>query len=304
MKMAKAFSPCHITGFFQILGKSKDPLYAGSKGAGVSVTQGIETIVKIEEATASTFQISINNVISNSAEVSMHLLNMFLSRFKEMKNYKILIDHHVDVPIGAGLGTSGAAALSLSLALNEVFSLGMSKIEASQLAHIAEIECKTGLGTVIAETFGGVEIRIKAGAPGIGEIVHVAVPKDTVVACLTFGPLSTRNFLADNTVRKRINHLGGKLVEKLIEAPTVSNFMEFSRSFADDLGLATDKVKRIFDVADEAGFVVSMPMFGNAVFTICERKSIENVLSIFREYANQGQIIISEIDFEGARVIK
>ena len=72
-----------------------------------------------------------------------------------MENFEIIVEHHVEVPLGAGFGTSGAAALSLALALNEALSLGLSKIEAAQLAHVAEVECKTGLGTVIAETFGG-----------------------------------------------------------------------------------------------------------------------------------------------------
>jgi len=80
-----------------------------------------------------------------------------------MRKFEIIIKHSINVPIGAGFGTSGAAALSLALALNEVFDLGMSKIEAAQLAHIAEVECKTGLGTVAAETFGGLEIRVKPG---------------------------------------------------------------------------------------------------------------------------------------------
>jgi len=304
MKEAKAFSPCHITGFFQIFDKPKNPLHVGSRGAGVSLKMGVETIVKIEEATTSTFQVSINGVFSSSAEVSRHLLNMFLSRFNETRSFKILVDHYVNVPVGAGFGTSGAATLSLALALNEAFNLDMSKIEAAQLAHIAEVECKTGLGTVIAETFGGVEIRVKPGAPGIGEIEHVNVQKDSFVACLVFGSLSTREFLTDNAVRERINNLGGKLVDKLVGVPTVSNFTEFSRSFADYVGLATDDVRKIFDVADKAGFVVSMPMFGNAVFTICDKGSIEDVLSLFREYASQGQIVVSEIDFEGARVTK
>ncbi len=229
---------------------------------------------------------------------------MFLSRFNETRSFKILVDHHVNVTVGAGFGTSGAAALSLALALNTVFKLGMSKIEAAQLAHIAEVECKTGLGTVIAETFGGVEIRVKPGAPGVGEVKQINVSKNSFVACLAFGPLSTREFLTNNAVRKRIDSLGGKLVDKLVSFPTISNFMEYSRSFADYVGLATDNVKKIFDVLDKAGFVASMPMFGNAVFTICEENSVKEISSLLRGHSNQGQIIISEIDFEGARVTK
>jgi len=304
MKEARAFSPCHITGFFQILDQPANSLYAGSRGAGVSLSRGVETIVKVKKALKSSLQVRINGFASNSAEVPKHVVDAFLSRFKEMENSEITVEHHTEVPIGAGFGTSGAAALSLALALNSAFGLDMSEIEAAQLAHIAEVECKTGLGTVIAETFGGVEIRVKPGAPGIGEIKHVPVPKGYALACLTFGSLSTRKFLTDEEIRKRINEVGGKLVDKLMEEPSVTNFLKFSRQFAGHVGLMTEKVRRVLNAADDAGFVCSMPMFGESVFTLIEREALEELLKIFRKYCSNERIIVSEIDFKGARLLK
>jgi pantoate kinase len=205
--------------------------------------------------------------------------------------------------IGAGFGTSGAAALSLALALNETFELGMSKMEAAQIAHIAEVECKTGLGTVIAETYGGIEIRTKPGAPGIGEVRHIQAKKDMIVACLSFGPLSTRKFLTDEAVRKRINEFGGKLVDRLVEEPSVTNFMKLSRQFAENVGLITDKLRGVLKASDKAGFVCSMPMFGESIFTITEKDSLPKLLKIFEKHGSGGKTIISEIDFEGARLL-
>lgn len=303
MKEARAFSPCHVTGFFQILDQPANPLYVGSRGAGVSLSRGVETVVKVRKAMKNSVQVRTNDFSSNS-EVSKHVVDAFLSRFKQMENFEITVEHHIEVPIGAGFGTSGAAALSLALALNDVFGFGISKIEAAQFAHIAEVECKTGLGTVIAETFGGIEVRVKPGAPGIGEIKHVPVPKDYRVACLTFNSLSTRKFLTDETTRKRINEFDGKLVDKLVEKPNIINFMNFSRQFAEHVGLITEKVRRILNAADSAGFVCSMPMFGESVFTLTEDESLEEVLKIFRKYGSDGKIIASEIDFEGARLLK
>jgi pantoate kinase len=304
MKEARAFSPCHITGFFQILDQPANSLYAGSRGAGVSLSRGVETAVKLRKAVKSSLQVRINDLASNSAEVSKNVVDTFLSRFKQMENFKIIVEHHIEVPIGAGFGTSGAAALSLALALNDVFGLGMSKIEAAQLAHMAEVECKTGLGTVIAETFGGVEVRVKPGAPGIGEIKHVPVPKDYRVACLSFDSLSTKKVLTDEKTRKRINEFGGKLVDKLVEEPNIINFMNFSRQFAEHVGLITEKVRRILNAADDASFICSMPMFGESVFTLIEHESLEELLKIFRKYGPDGKIIASEIDFEGARLLR
>jgi len=304
MKEAAAFAPCHITGFFQILDQPTNPLYVGSKGAGVSLSQGVKTIVKVRKALKGSLQVKINGFASSSVEVSKYVVDAFLSRFKQMENFEIIVEHHVEVPIGAGFGTSGAAALSLALALNDVFGLGMSRIEAAQMAHVAEVECKTGLGTVIAEAFGGVEVRVRPGAPGIGEIKNMPVPKDYAVACLTFGPLPTKKFLKDEETRKRINEFGGKLVDKLIEEPNITNFLNFSRQFAEHVGLITEKTRRILHAADNANFVCSMPMFGEATFTLMKQESLEELLKIFRKHGQDGKIIVSEIDFEGARLQK
>ena len=304
MEEARAFSPCHITGFFQILDHPADPLYVGSRGAGVSLSRGVETIVKISKALKSSLQVKVNGFDSNATEVSKHVVATFLSRFKEMETFKISVEHHVEVPTGAGFGTSGAAALSLALALNDALGLGISEIEAAQIAHVTEIECKTGLGTVIAETFGGLEIRVKHGAPGIGEIRHVSVPKNYVAACLTFGQLSTRKFLADAEIRRRINEFGGELVDKLVEEPNVTAFLRFSRQFAEHVGLITEKTRRTLHAADKAEFVCSMPMFGESAFTLVEEDSLERLLKIFHNHSLDGRIIVSGIDFEGARLLK
>ena len=304
MKEARAFSPCHITGFFQILDQPANSLHAGSRGAGVSLSQGVKTTVKVRRALESSLQVRINGLASSSAEVSKHVVDAFLSRSREMEKFEIIVEHHVEVPIRAGFGTSGAGALSLALALNDVFGLDMSKIEAAQIAHVTEVECKTGLGTVIAEVFGGVEIRVKPGAPGIGEIKHVPVTKDHVMTCQTFDSLSTRKFLTDEKTRKRINEFGGKLVDKLIEEPNVTNFMNFSRQFAEHVGLITKKIRRTLNAADNANFICSMSMFGESVFTLIKQESLKELLKIFRKYGPDGRIIVSEIDFEGARLLK
>jgi len=304
MKEARAFSPCHITGFFQILDQPANSLYAGSRGAGVSLSRGLETIVKVRKALKSSLQVKINGSASNSTRVSKHVVDAFLSRFERIENFEIIVEHHAEVPIGSGFGTSGAAALSLALALSDVFGLGMSKMEAGKMAHAAEVECKTGLGTVIAEAFGGLEVRVKPGAPGIGETKNVPASKDYAVACLTFDSLPTEKFLTDKMTRKRINEFGGNLVDKLIEQPNVANFMNFSRQFAEHVGLITEKVRRVLNAADNVNFVCSMPMFGESVFTLIKQESLEELLKVFRKYGADGKIILSEIDFEGARLLK
>jgi pantoate kinase len=304
MEEASAFAPCHITGFFQIFNESANALNVGSTGAGVSLNLGVKTLVKIKRSSKSFSRVSINGIVSDSADVSEHVVKAFRSRFEEIENYEILVDHHTEIPIGAGFGTSAAAALSLSLALNKATDLSLSRIEAAQLAHVAEVECRTGLGAVIAETFGGAEIRVKPGAPGVGEIKQMCFPKDILVASLVLGPLSTKNLLADQRTKRRVNELGGKLVEKLLKESTIPNFLKLSRQFAEHVGLITDKTRNALNLADDTGLVCSVPMFGEAVFTLGKRESFDELFETFRKQGLRGQILVSEIDFEGARVLE
>jgi len=303
MKTAVAFAPCHITGVFQIFDESADTLCNGSKGAGVSLVLGAKTTVDIKEASDYHLRVSINDHSANSAEVSRNVVNAFLTRLGEKKKFEIAVKHQIGVPIGAGFGTSGAGALSLALALNRALDLGMSRIEAAQIAHIAEVECKTGLGTVLAETFGGLEIRVKPGAPGIGEIKCLLVPENAVVACHVLGPLSTRRSLTNPETRTRINSCGSELVNELVKAPTIINFMRLSRQFAEHVGLISQNMRTVLTATDKAGIVCSMSMFGDSVFTITDEENVEKIGRIFQEHGPSGQTIMSKIDQKGARIL-
>lgn len=304
MEEAAAFAPCHITGVFQIFDQIANPLRVGSKGAGVSLSLGARTAVKVKKGSESHLKVSINNSTASFAQVSEHVIRAFLSRFDKTTNFDVEVEHQIEVPIGAGFGTSGAAALSLALALNEALGSKMSRIEAAQLAHVAEVECRTGLGTVIAETFGGLEIRVKPGAPGIGEIKCLPVPEDTVVACHVFGPLSTKEFLTNPGIRARITESGGELTDELIEAPTIINFMKKSRRFAEQVGLLSEKVRSILNATDKLGVVCSMPMFGESAFTITDSDNVERILQVFRERGPSGQTIVSKVNHDGARLLR
>jgi pantoate kinase len=304
MRKARAFAPCHVTGFFQIFDEERDAMCVGSRGAGVSLSCGVKTAVEVEESARDFLRISVNGLVSDSARVSNSVVSILTSRFRVVGDSGIYVRHEIGVPIGAGLGSSGAAALSLSLALNEALGLGLSATEAAQVAHLAEVQCRTGLGTVIAEALGGLEIRVKAGAPGIGEIRRVPVQKNMAVACLVFGPLSTRKCLTNESIRKRINDFGGKMVDSLDETLTAQNFMKTSRRFAEHVGLITSRVRAVLNETDEAGVVCSMPMFGESVFTLSKRSDLEKVLQVFKKYSQQGVTIVSEVDQEGARLLQ
>jgi len=303
MNRVRAFSPGHITGFFQICDESEKPLEKGSRGAGVSVNKGVTTTVEVTPANAFTSQIEINGNPSLQAPVSEGVIARF-REYKPDQNFDIHISHDVELPIGSGFGTSGAGALSLALALNEALEFNLPRLKAAQIAHVVEVEHRTGLGTVIAEMVGGIEIRSVAGGPGVGRVEALPFSEEFRVVCLPFSPIPTSKYLSDSSSRKRINERGGLLTDALRGHPTVSNFMEYSRHFAEYIGIITERVKVVLQETDEAGFCCSTAIFGENIFSLVHPDRVPELTAIFERYKMpESNVLVLEIDCEGARVL-
>ncbi|MBN2536542.1 MAG: hypothetical protein JXB88_26910 [Spirochaetales bacterium] len=300
---ASAFSPGHITGFFTIEDSSPDIGHKGSLGAGVSLTHGVLTRVKVKKSGEKRVSIYFNETKTGNARVSGQTLEIFMQKTSLSPLCDITILHTISLPMGSGCGSSGAGALSLSYALNEAFKTGLSATACAQVAHQAEVSMKTGLGTVIGETFGGIEVRTKPGAPGIGEIMQIPCDNHYKVIVLIFGPLSTKEFLENIPMREKINQYGKSLVKKIIDTPTISNFLSFSRGFAEKTGLVSREVAEVFSVCDAEQFIMSMPIFGNGIFTIIEEEKADMVCSVLKKYEKRAVLMVSDIDFKGARVV-
>jgi pantoate kinase len=297
--VAKAFSPGHITGFFEIpQGTSFFRfLHKGSKGAGFSIDRGIETTAYVYESRKTDYQVRINGVKSRNAEVSKWVVEEYL-RLTD-RPYFISISHDVKIPIGFGLGSSGAAAISLSYALNEALGIGLSRIQAAQIAHCAEIACNTGLGTVIAEFAGGFEIRTSAGAPGIGSVTKICTDKNYKAVVLCLAPILTKSFLMK--YMNEINGLGSLMVSKLSASKSVEDFLKLSREFADTLRLTEDRCKAPIAALKAKGFESSVALFGQTVFTIVSQARVNEAIDALREFG--GTLIVCNIDSAGARVL-
>ncbi|UCG37482.1 MAG: GHMP kinase [Candidatus Bathyarchaeota archaeon] len=302
MNEAKAFSPGHITGFFQVCDQSRDPLLKGSRGAGFSTSLGVATKVSAKKSTKNHVEILTPGENVKSASVSEHVVRTLLTHVDG--NYEVHVEHDIKIPVGCGLGSSGAGSLSLALALNKVLDLKMPYLKAAQIAHAAEIKCKTGLGTVIDATFGGFQIRVEPGAPGIGETEPILASEDHVAVCLSFGKIPTSEILASKVARQRINELGGDLVEELVRHPSIHDFMKLSRRFAEHLGLVTVRMRKVLQETDRIGLECSMAMLGETIFSVVGRDQIEEILSIFCKYApSKRSVIVTDIDFIGARLL-
>ncbi len=296
----EAFCPAHVTGFFTAeLENKESPELIGSLGAGFSIQEGVTTTVRARLKTKdddSNFQLNISGYKSDDTQVSEFMIKEFLN----MVNYEYFIEvfHDIPIPVGYGLGCSGAVALSLGIALNQAFGTKLSKTQVGQIAHNAEIKCQTGLGDVLASYHGGFEIRTKAGAPGIGAVQKIkTISSDVIIIC--FSPVSTKQFL--NERLSSINGLGGKMVKELLNSKDCNEFQDMSIKFAKYVEVITPRMNEVIKELHENGIKCGVALFGETVFSLIPSNMENKVMKILQKY-KEGIIIRSKIDNAGARL--
>jgi len=260
------FVPGHITGFFTIE-KHEIKLKNGSRGVGFLLTKGVRTTVSKSDELI----IEVNQGDSTVIDAVLSILEIDA-------NFKITQD--IQLPIGAGFGTSAASALSLTLALNEFLNLGYSDELCGQIAHMAEVNIGGGLGDVIAQTGNGMVLRTKPGAPGIGEIKSFS--EDVFIAWKTFGTIDTSEIISDSKYSQIISSSGSKYLELFENEPTVENFLSFSNRFSHEIGLMSDEVKNQINYFESSSDILgtSMAMLGNTVFAFAYNEDAFKNLNI------------------------
>ncbi len=299
---AKAFCPAHVTGFFKAhLDDNQTNLEnLGSMGAGFSINQGVTTRVKINTKNnqESNFRISTKGYQSDKTDVSEYVLNEFL-KLDDFSTKFFDIEHEISIPVGYGLGSSSAVALSLSFALDQALGTKLDRTMIGQIAHNAEVSCKTGLGDVLASYHGGFEIRIKPGAPGIGSVEKIAIEKISIIM-ICFSPISTNKFIKERL--SQINGLGGKMVNRLLESKNYEHFQDMSLEFAKYVDVMTPRMQKLVDELAKNNIKCGIALFGETVFSMISKDDEDKVLEILQKYPD-GIIIKSELDNNGARVL-
>ncbi len=296
-----AFCPAHITGFFKAELENNNLEELGSQGAGFSIQKGVKTTVLARKKTQydeGNFHLNILGYQTDNSLVSEFVINKFLALAGP--DIFVDVDHNITVPVGYGLGCSGAVALSLGLALNQALNTGLTKEEVGFIAHEAEIKCQTGLGDVLASYYGGFEIRTKGGAPGHG-IVKKIKPQNYTVIIICFSPISTRKFISERL--HSINGLGGKMVTKLKQSKNIIEFQDMSQEFAKYVNVITPKMAKVISDLNNNKINCGVALFGETVFSLVPKSKEQKVIDILKKY-DDGIIITSEIDNAGARITK
>ena len=286
---AAAFAPGHISGFFEPIYQNQNADRSGSRGAGINISLGATSQVTVKSSVDQTIDISLNNKKADTSVTKLAIKHLIGDT-----PLHITVNTELDLPTGQGFGMSGAGALGSTIALAKL--LHISKEEALKSSHYAEVALHTGLGDVLASSFGGVEIRREAGLPPWGIIEHIPGKYDVVV-CIIGKEIDTKKILSDPAKINEIASYGRYCTKKILEKPSIENLFSLSQTFTKKTGLADEKVLEAIDAANHHG-MASMCMLGNSVFAIGDTEALCKTLTAF------GKVYVCSVDQCGARVLE
>ena len=169
----------------------------------------------------------------------------------------------------------------------------------AQIAHYAEIVCRTGLGTVIAEYTGGFETRTSAGAPGIGTIRKIELKGHrAIIFCMA--PISTKSILSHNFDFKS-GWPDNAWLNNLKAAVDIRDFVNMAYEFVSNMGLTEGRCKEPISSLKSHGFDSSVALFGDTIFTIVPEDRVREAELCLVGF--NGQLFTCSVDNVGARVL-
>ncbi len=243
-----AIVPGHVTLFFTVH-RTDDPATTGSTGVGLTLEEG----VRVEVAPGSGQTV-------NGSPASIAAVDGVLAAL----DVTAAVDIETALPLGAGFGVSGAAALGTALGVDRLHELDRSRSELVRTAHVAEVEAGTGLGDVVAQAHGGVVMRLDPGAPPRSRLQ--ALEASGPLEVLTRGELDTAAVIAGDTTA--ITRAGETALTDLRTEPTLPRAFALGRRFARETALLDPEVERIIEAVERHGGSAAMGMLGRTVVAL------------------------------------
>ncbi len=308
MKKARAFCPSGISSFFEICDRTPDGSLItnheqiGARGGGFVISEGVSTDVSLAGAKEEQILVFINGKLWPEAETTKTVVKTLLEKVTE--TYNITVRHRVKVPIGAGFGSSAAGALGTALALSKALNLNFTYNQLGRIAHMAEVSCQTGLGTVGPLMLGGCILTTEPGAPGFASIDRIPVSSDHRIVAATYKPFPTKKILSSKEKRKAINKWGRRTLENILADPSLENFMQTCKKFAAETHLVTSRTGKLIELAEKSGAIgAAQNMVGEAVHALVTMDKVEDVVQAFKKVMSSEKILVTKIDLQGARLL-
>lgn len=249
-RVTQAFVPGHVTVFFSPV-RHDDPERAGSTGAGLTLSDGVT--VAFEPAAET--QLTLND-----QPIEVEPVERVLGTLSAAGRVAV----ESPIPIGEGFGVSGAMTLGTALAANHALGGTRSENELVSAAHVAEVESNTGLGDVVAQSRGGLPIRLASGAPGHGALD--GVPAVAEIEYYSFGAVSTAAVISGDVAE--LQAAGERALAQLREEPTLETLFAAGRRFAREADLLTPRVEAVIEDVQAAGGEATMGMLGETIVAL------------------------------------
>ena len=288
--------PHRISGFFEIVDevngiKIENPVKIGSRGAGfnVSILGTTEIIILDLEKNRKNTDVDIfinNKRYDHSAETTYYIVDYVKNLTK--KPFNIRINHSFKLPVGCGYGASGSGALGTIFGLDYLLDLKLSYYEKGKIAHIAEVENKTGLGTICGQLSGGLCMLKEPGYPCVSE--RIKIPKNIQIVCGTFGSIHTKSILTNPVLNLRIKKEGKRALSRLLQDPNIKTFIRESLTFVETTEilklLELPKIEELIRSLNNLNIIgASMNQLGRSVYAICKNHKVKDVLDVFESYS-------------------
>ena len=289
---SEAFCPGHITSLFYPPEPGPSPETTGSRGAGTCISLGARASVDVENSKVTAI-VPIGDTRLNPVVVMA--LGEYLTLTSDPVQVRLGLD--LELPVGQGFGMSGAMTFASLVALEAELGLVDGNIDALlALAHSAEVAFSTGLGDVVAQARGGIDVRVREGLPPSGE---VRVIKHDASLLVAWGsePLHTRSVLEDPEARKRLERACLPHLEAIEESPDLEWLLEAGWAFAQEAGLVSEAVKLMTTICEVHGRA-SQVMLGNSVFAAGDLDAMAEDLG-----AEGISYRITIIDNDGVRLV-
>jgi len=258
VRNAVAFAPSHVTGLFAPALESRDPRGRGSTGAGIVLEAGVRAIGRI--APANRARLNLRNDIAHSLPISGDAARRLLAA----RPYRLEIRLSHSLPIGQGFGSSAAGALASALVTARL--IGRPRRDAIEVAHLADLFGRGGLGGVAAILDGGLEVRELPGIPPYGRISHRPITASILVGAVG-RPLPSPSILRQPRLLERIQRAADG-IDRVRSNPTVEELFRQSEAFTDRVGLAPPEVRTAIRALRRRGAWVAQAMFGASFFAL------------------------------------
>ena len=242
----------HITLLFTIDDSSEDPVYQGSRGAGICLKDGVEAIAKGENGSGEMIVRFKNG--EYDSRMYQDVLSELAEEIPEIGDFDWELDIIMSLPTSQGFGMSASGAVASSMAIQRAIGIPHEECvrRSFLVAHVVERKRSSGLGDTTALSSGGVERRIASGSPFSGSLLDsgpgvsqgwsVEIP--ILISWKEKTGRHTSSYIDNEDWRRKICLAGEHAMERIAKGEWKehrwSELIEESLRFASDSGLEKD----------------------------------------------------------------